>query len=40
MMEGTMEDVQVREEKEGHGVDREEKEDSERRTEEKVMGSS
>lgn len=40
MMEGTMEGVQVTEEKEGHGGDREEKEDSERKTEETGMGSN
>lgn len=40
MMEGTMEHVQVTEEKEGHGADKEEKEDSVRRTEERGMGSS
>lgn len=40
MTEGTMEDAQVTEEKEGHGADREEIEDSVRKTEERGMGSS
>lgn len=40
MTEGTMEGVRVTEEKEGHGAGREEKEGSERKTEERGMGSS